>query len=238
MEMVLPIGEIQEKSLSKLRYQEVAERLQALVASGQLQPGDKIPPERTLAETFRVSRNCVREAVRTLAEKGVLESRQGDGTYVCAGDAAQLAADFAEAFGTQRGRLRDIMELRRVVEPGIAALAAVRATRDDVNTLKVLVFDQQRLAAQNEDDAHLDAEFHLTLARITGNKPLISMLTALNDTLSESRSDYLRTSRRKSCSTAFHLRIIDALEARDAHAARHTMDEHLQTIEADLFGPE
>jgi GntR family transcriptional repressor for pyruvate dehydrogenase complex len=216
------------------RYQEVARRLHAMLEAGELREGDRLPPERALAETFQVSRGCVREAVRTLAEKGLLESRHGDGTYVCASRPGQLA----QALDAQRHRLRDILELRRVVEPGVAALAAQRATRKDIDALKILICDQQRALLEGGDDTGIDAAFHLALARITGNQALLAMLETLNDTLAETRQRHLRTTRRKADSPTFHLRIISALERKDAAAARRAMEEHLDAVQSELFPKE
>lgn len=216
------------------RYQEVARRLLAMLEAGELREGDRLPPERALAGAFQVSRGCVREAVRTLAEKGLLESRPGDGTYVCASQAGQLA----QALDAQRHRLRDILELRRVVEPGVAALAAQRATLRDIDALKVLVFDQQRIVLEGGDDTALDAAFHLALARITGNQALLAMLETLNETLAETRQRHLRSARRKAASPAFHLRIITALERNDAAAARRAMEDHLDAVHTELFPKE
>jgi len=216
------------------RYQEIARRLHAMLAAGELREGDRLPPERALAESFRVSRGCVREAVRTLAEKGLLESRPGDGTYVCESRPGQLA----QALDAQRHRLRDILELRRVVEPGVAALAALRATRKDIDALKILICDQQRAVLEGGDDTRLDAAFHLALARITGNGALLAMIETLAETLGETRQGHLRTTRRKADSPAFHLRIVSALERRDAAAARRAMEEHLDAVESELFPKE
>jgi len=119
-------------------YQEIAHQIELLISEGRLEPGDRLPPERALAGSFKVSRNCVREALRALAEKKLVESRQGDGTYVRDDAASDLARTFAEAFSAQRERIAEIFELRRAVEPGIAALAAEKATPRDIARLKAV----------------------------------------------------------------------------------------------------
>lgn len=218
------------------RYLEILDKIQDLIASGQLRCGDKLPPERTLAETFRVSRNSVREAIRALAERGVLESRQGDGTYVCAQDEAALRRSFEEAFTAQRDKLREIFEFRRALEPGIAALVARKAGPRILERLKVIACDQQRLLLEGRDDAQLDARFHLELARAADNAILVDILRTVHDLLAESRSEYLRTPERRQLSVAGHLRIIGALERRDPEASRKAMEEHLETVERAVFG--
>lgn len=218
------------------RHREILERIQGLIASGQLRCGDRLPPERTLAETFRVSRNSVREAIRALAERGVLESRRGDGTYVRAQDEGALRLSFEEAFGAQRDKLREIFELRRVLEPGIAALAAQRASPRAIERLKVIACDQQRRLLAGEDDADLDAGFHRELALAVGNAALTGVLKAAGGILAESRSEFLQSPERRRASAAGHLRIIDALERRDPEACRRAMEEHLETVERAVLG--
>lgn len=218
------------------RYQEILDRLQELIASGQLRCGDRLPPERTLAETFRVSRTSVREAIRALAERGMLESRQGDGTYVRAQDEASLRRAFEEAFAAQRDKLHEIFELRRVLEPGIAALAARKAGPRVLERLKVIVCDQQRLLLEGRDDTELDARFHLELARAAGNTILADVLRTVHDLLAESRSEHLRTPERGRISAQGHLRVIAALERRDPEACRKAMEEHLETVERAVLG--
>ena len=214
----------------------VLEKIRALIENGQLSLGDKLPPERILAETFQVSRNSVREAIRVLCEKGLLESRHGAGTYVCAGDSNDLSAVLGEAFTAQRVRLREIFEVRRILEPSVAELAASRATQRDIESLKILACDQQNRILSGTDDADLDSAFHLTLARSCHNTVLTDLLGALNGTLDDSRSDVLRTSERRRHSLEAHLRIIDAVERRDASLSRMLMVEHLNTAEMDVFG--
>ncbi|MGE4552139.1 MAG: FadR/GntR family transcriptional regulator [Desulfovibrionaceae bacterium] len=220
------------------RFQEVLEKLSALIESGSVRGGEKLPPERVLAETFGASRTSVREAIRILAERGVLESRQGDGTYLRAPgpdtDPDGLRRACAEAFDEHRRRLGEILAFRRILEPGVAALAAQNIAPAELERLKALACDQQRRLLAHADDADVDAAFHLALARATGNRVLVDVLTALAGILAQSRSEHLRGPERKRLSHRDHLRIIDALERRDPDLARRVMKEHLACIAADL----
>jgi GntR family transcriptional regulator, transcriptional repressor for pyruvate dehydrogenase complex len=206
-----------------------------LIESGELRAGDKLPPERVLSAMFEVSRNSVREAIRVLCEKGVLESRHGAGNFVCARGTGAL---LTQALTAQRARLREIFEVRRILEPGVAELAARRAGQREIEELKILLCDQQQCLLSGKDDADLDARFHLALARASQNSVLCDLMVALNGTLDESRSTLLRTPDRKRRSTEGHLRIIGAIERRDAELCRRLMLEHLQTMEAHVLGPD
>ncbi|NLI82415.1 MAG: FadR family transcriptional regulator [Deltaproteobacteria bacterium] len=216
-------------------YKDIVEAIWTMIGSGQLKVGDKLPPERVLAKRFKVSRNCVRQAVQALSERKVLESRQGDGTYVCAVDESFLEEPFVLAFQLEREFLQDILEFRRLMEPQVAALAADRIDRDQLDRLKVIVCDQQRKILAREDDTPLDAAFHTGLAHASGNRVVLRVMDILNDIFDESRSESLQSEMRRKASVVGHLKVIDALEKRDPGAAHEAMQEHLAEIEGIIL---
>lgn len=220
----------------RYRYDEIVEQLQEMIRSGALGVGEKIPPERTLAETFKVSRNCIRQAVQALAEKHLLESRQGDGTYVRAPDPVLLANAFAQAVQVQKETLREIIEFRLMLEPQIAWLAARRITPSELDRLKIIVCDQQRKVLAGETDAALDAAFHLHLADATGNRVIQKVAHTLSEILNESRSESLQSEERSRASLMGHFKILDALEQHDSEMALQAMKEHLLAVERVLLG--
>ena len=218
-------------------YTVVVERICDRIRAGALLPGDRLPPERQLARELAVSRTSVRQALQALAERGVVESRQGDGTYV----ADELAGSFPndailDVLNRERGVLGDILEFRRLLEPQIAALAARRIDAAGIDRLKVVVCDQQRALLAGRPDAALDAEFHRLLAEYAGNRVLVRVMAALRATVDETRAARLRTSGRQNASMEGHLRLLDALEARDAAAAHAAMEQHIAEIGTHLLG--
>ncbi|MDX9834001.1 MAG: FadR/GntR family transcriptional regulator [Desulfobulbus sp.] len=220
-------------------YTTVVERIRDRIRAGTLAPGDQLPPERQLARELAVSRTSVRQALQALAERGVVVSRQGDGTYVADGLAASFPGDaILDALNRERGVLGDILEFRRLLEPQIAALAAQRIKAENIDRLKVVVCDQQRALLAGREDAELDAEFHRLLAEYAGNRVLVRVMAALRATVDETRAARLRTSGRRSASVEGHLRLIDALEAGDAAAAHGAMERHLAEIGTCLLGKE
>jgi len=220
----------------KYLYGEVAERIQEMIHSGEIKPGDKLPPERTLAESFKVSRNCLRQAIQTLSERGILESRQGDGTYACAPDDSALIDSFAMVIRAQRETLRQILEFRLLLEPAVTSLAATNITNEEIDRLKVIVCDQERRILSGQEDSELDEAFHMGLATGSRNKIVIQVMETLNDILNESRKEPLWNTVRKRASVIGHLKIIDALEKQDPQMAFEAMQQHLWSIEQIILG--
>ena len=113
-------------------YEHIVDQIHALIREGRWAPGDQIPPERELAERFRVSRTSVREALRALEMQGIIDSRQGGGTFVRTADTEALVPPLAAAILRGRRELAEVLEVRELIEPGIARLAAERATAEHV----------------------------------------------------------------------------------------------------------
>ncbi len=219
----------------KYLYENVVERIEDMIAHGEIRAGEKLPPERTLAESCRVSRNCVRQAIQALSHKGILESRQGDGTYVCEPDSTILADTLAAAILAHRDILHEVMELRLVIEPQIASLAARRINPEQLTRLKVIACDQQRKLLAGEEDEHLDAAFHEELCKSAGNRLIHGVYLTLDSALKESRSKFLQTRHRRQASVEGHLKIIDALEKKNSQEAFIAMKDHLLEVEKMVF---
>ena len=211
-------------------------RIRDMIRKGELAPGDRLPPERKLAEAFGVSRNSLRQALQALAERKIIESRQGDGNYLLTSPEASLSEDIIiDTINEQSDFLHDIIEFRHMMEPQIAALAARRIQPDSLDRLKILVCDQQRALMADRQDDNFDVEFHQMLARCTGNRVIIQVITTIQSIVNETRSIWLQSSERRKASLEGHLRIIDALELGDSDAAFKTMKLHLTEIESYIF---
>ena len=221
---------------SAYRYRDVAARLQAMMAAGELPVGRRLPPERELARNFGVSRTCIRQAIQSLAQQHLLETRQGDGTYVCAPDPEALARSLAQAVVVNQDMLREIMEFRRLLEPQVAALAAANITPAQLDRLKILVCDQDRKILAGDDDAPLDAAFHLLLAEATGNRLLHQVFSLMQNAINDCRASSLQNDARRRASLEAHLKIIDALEARNPEQAARVMRQHLEEVARIVTG--
>jgi len=225
----------QQSGQSKRVHETIVARIGEMIASGELRTGDRLPPERRLAETFSVSRHSVREALRALEEKGLVRSHIGDGTYVLAREEQSVVEPLARAIGLGVDKLREIFEFRRLLEPQVAALAASSATTEELTRLGELL-KKQRAATTDEERAAADQAFHLGLAGATGNSVLTAVFEQLAELLGESRSDSLQSRPRQMVSLQNHERILQALREGDAPEAAREMRNHLEEIERAIFG--
>ncbi|MCS3843147.1 FadR/GntR family transcriptional regulator [Microbacterium sp. AK031] len=206
--------------------------LRALIADGDLRPGDRLPSEGELCERLGVSRGPLREAIRTLAALGVIDTRHGSGSYV-----SELhAADLIKGLGLTVGLLPldsiiELYELRRALEAHAASLAAARV---DVETIERLDALLDRLEAVTDDDelSELDHEFHSAIADIAGNDALAMLLDVLR---ARSRAYRIFTTddaaQIKLLSDAGHRSILRGLEARDPVAASAAAAGHVAQTE-------
>ncbi len=215
-------------------YEEVIHQIQALVKAGKLKAGDKLPPERELAEAFKVSRTSVREAIRALETQGLVVSRPGSGTFITAPSTESVVQSLVVLLCQEKDTLADIFEMRRVVEPHIAALAAERATAQDVLRLKEVLEEQQRQIAHGASGVEADTRFHLAIAQATQNQALFRLVSVV-DILQPSREKTLQTRGRTHKSLAAHRQILAAIAEHDPEKARVAMFRHILEVEKTVL---
>ena len=127
-------------------YEEIVAKIKDMIEKGRFKSGDQLPVERELAEVFRVSRSSVREALRSLESQGFIESRQGDGTYIASQPVESLVRPLASVIFTEKDDQMELFEMRRMIEPDLAYLAAERATEEEIDMLeKVLVLQEEQI---------------------------------------------------------------------------------------------
>lgn len=225
------------RETKKYLYNSIIEKIRNMIKTGELKPGDRLPPERKMAEELGVSRNSLRQAIQAMSERKIIESRQGDGNYISSCPDFSFSSDtIIDAITEQNGFLKDILEFRQLTEPQIAYIAAGRISRDQIDTLKILVCDQHRAIMDNKEDNTLDTAFHMKLAEFAGNRVFLQVMSALRNIINETRSDWLQSVERRNASIEGHLRIIDALEDGDPDRAFESMKKHLLEIEEHILG--
>lgn len=209
-----------------------------MIVDGRLRPGSRLPVEKDLAEQLGVSRGSLREGVRALATLGVLETRQGDGTFVTALDPGRLLSPLGFLADLQQpAHAADLLAVRRVLEDESVALAAVRLTDDELGELdRVLGVVDDILRDEPDMDLeafiNADTEFHRLIARASGNPPLAAIIDALVGRTFRARL-WRAISHRGSVreTQAEHRAILDELMRRDPERARIRMSVHLLGVE-------
>jgi GntR family transcriptional repressor for pyruvate dehydrogenase complex len=212
-------------------YEEIVRQVKTMIAEGRLKSGDRLPPERDLAEKFVVSRTSVREALRALETLGLLEIRAGEGTFVRATSVDALVEPLALAMASQREAIAELFEARRILEPAIAALAAERATPDDVREMDRILAAQSSAVAAGGSGVEQDARFHAAIATAAHNRTITLVVNRIMDVLTQSREESLSAAGRPERSHHDHRQVFAAITGRDPDAARRAMLEHLLAVE-------
>jgi GntR family transcriptional regulator, transcriptional repressor for pyruvate dehydrogenase complex len=208
----------------------IAERLISLIADRQLKPGDKLPSERDLAAMMQVSRPALREALRGLAMIGIVEIRQGSGTYVASLKPELLVEHLDFVFTLDDSTFTELLEARAMLEPSIAAAAALNATEAELAEIGVCL---ERAAASVHDVSLFlaaDLELHQKITAAAHNQMIGRFMATLSrlGSASRSRTGELQTVRNQSLQDLQE--IIAALQRRDPQAASRAMQNHLINI--------
>jgi len=217
------------------RYEQVAEQIQRLIASGVLKPGDRLPPERELATRFGVGRSSLRDAIRTLEVMGIIESRHGAGTVVRDLSSDSLVVPLASVLVRKRELVAELLDVRRMIEPALAARAAANATDEEIAQLEEILRRQGEKIRRGEQTIEEDSQFHYTIALAARNSVVLRVLDVLMDLLRESRARSLQVPGRVERSYAGHKRILKAIKRHDKVGAEAAVKQHLREIEEILM---
>ena len=215
-------------------YEQIVQQIEQSIVEGKLSPGDQLPTERELAQQFGVSRTAVREAVKTLTEKGLVESFSGRGTFVTA-PKSQSSRKSLDAF-FEMGDLEDpanLVELREIIEPEVTILAATRIEEQQLAMMREAVATMERSMKQPEAYIEADLDFHLALAEAAGNPLILSLLDSIVGVLRSQRLGIFGVDGGPERGQVHHKRILEAIERRDPAAAREAMRAHLEQIRHD-----
>jgi GntR family transcriptional repressor for pyruvate dehydrogenase complex len=224
------------KAVEKKRaYEDIVKQIRALIEKGKLKKGDQLPTERELTDTFKVSRATVREAIRTLESMRLVESRQGDGTYVLASSEEALVQPLAASLLHEKDDLADIFFIRKIIEPVVAQLATEHATREEINELEEILKKQERDFSSGVNIVETDSAFHTSLARMAKNRVVERLLLAIVDLLAQTREGYLQNDERACGSLRGHEEVLAAIRSGDGNAAKLAMRRHLESVESILF---
>jgi GntR family transcriptional repressor for pyruvate dehydrogenase complex len=216
-------------------HEQIADSIEQVVAREQLAPGTQLPPERELAETLGVSRPTVREALRLLRERGLVRMKVGSGTFVTDVPASSVADSIERFLVFGSCSYEELLTARRILEPDMAALAAERATPEDLARLRELVEAIEGACASNdaENYADVDASFHEALASATHNRLIVAIAHSFERVMRE----WIRAVTEVLVAeegARSHRLVYDALLDGDADRAREAMLIHMLTARSDL----
>jgi GntR family transcriptional repressor for pyruvate dehydrogenase complex len=219
-------------------YEQIVQQIEESIVKGDLKAGDQLPAERDLAQRFGVSRTAVREAVKALREKGLVEAYSGRGTFITDGttQAVRQSLDLMVKIGQPEGSTH-LAEVRAILEPEIAALAAVRIQEPELSTMREAVTTMDRAFKDPEAYIEADLDFHLALAEGAANPLILSLLDSIVGLLREQRLRIFKVPGGPERGQIYHKRILDAVERHDSEKSREGMRAHLYQVLEDSQTP-
>ena len=214
-------------------YEDIVQEFSSLIRQGVLKPGERLPSERVLADQLQVSRSSVREALRSLELQGQVISQRGSGTFINTDNLESMVALLASTLTSGADTLKHIFEMRHMLEPQIAALAAQRANKQEVAELESILEEQVKEIAAGGTGGASDTALHFAMASATPNSALVKVISAVEDILRRSRNQSLQEPGRPQRSLASHREILGMIHSGDAVGARRAMEYHLTTVEPE-----
>lgn len=211
----------------------VADTIEQMVTDGNFQPCERIPNEYQLAEQLGVGRSTVREAIKILESRHVLEIRRGAGTFVC--EEVGLSKDpLGFRFGKDKRKVgMDLCDVRMMVEPQIAYWAAMNASKEDIESLQKLCDEITSLIRSGKNYGKKDVEFHTQLASSTTNEIVPKLIPIIIKGIYTFVDLTNHTSTERTCIT--HQRIVDFVRKHDPEGARDAMLQHLKDNKEELL---
>ncbi|MGG0717961.1 FadR/GntR family transcriptional regulator [Robertmurraya massiliosenegalensis] len=225
-------------SEKKKAYLVLVDKITKYYLAGNLKPGERLPSERELASHFNVSRTTIREALRTLELNGLIEIRQGGGSYIKVTDFQSKKEDFITAVKFENPLVFEMLELRRALEVESAFLAAKRATSADLEKLRTAL-NQLTLAQKNPElGLKADLDFHIGIAKATHNSIFIELIDTLKghmeDTIKVTQKHRFHDPSRYADTLEEHKQIYLAVASGNANRAKELMEGHITKIRAEL----
>ncbi|WP_054636052.1 FadR/GntR family transcriptional regulator [Thalassobacillus sp. C254] len=216
------IEKISKKKVSAI----VVEQIEDMITSGKLQPGEKLPSNRELCELFDVGRSAVRDAINTLAGKGAVYVKQGEGTFICEFDSTKVFKQTALIASSKN--IRELFQVRKILETGIAETAAQHRSPEDIKEIETLMDSPL-------DGWEADFKFHLTIAKATKNQIIIQLLEFISATTKQAMKDFHDYIQQDPENLRIildqHLTILEAIKTGDSKQAKEAMKEHLNYVE-------
>ena len=215
-------------------YEQIVQQIEESILNGDLSEGSQLPAERDLAKQFGVSRTAVREAIKALQEKGLVDALPGRGTFITNGTSKSMrrSLDRIIKSGEPEGWAY-LVEVREILEPEIAAMAAVRADDLALTAMQEAVDVMDNAASDSDVYIEADLDFHLALAEAAANPIVLSLIDSIVGLLREQRSRTYWVEGGPERGQLHHKRILEAIRRRDPQGARAAMQAHLSQVRED-----
>jgi GntR family transcriptional regulator, transcriptional repressor for pyruvate dehydrogenase complex len=232
--------ELFEKVSTRKIYEEIADQIKRQIESGRFRPGDKLPSTKELSDMLQVGRSTVREALSALKAMGLVESRQGEGSFVRSIDPDQVELPSMNAILLSREAVVELIEARKALEIANAGLAAERRTEEQLSELERILLDMESHVGDMEGGESADIEFHLSLAKATGNTIMIRLIDSISSPIAEAIRETRRLqlyANKKQAKQLLkeHTDIVAAIRSGDRMEAQEAMRQHLMHVEDVLL---
>lgn len=221
--------------------EQVAEQIQNMIIQGRIKEGDRLPPERELAEQLSVSRTVIRESIKALQERGLVKVLTGNGTYATRLESENVSQSIGLFVRGKKHAFHDLLEIRKMLEVEIAGLAAERATRENVIRLETNLNEMKRTlteirtpSIQLEEFVQADINFHQCLAEASKNSLLLVLLEPITDLLLEFSREASSFPGAQQKAVAYHQMILECVCNHDSEKCRETMRNHISNTEEFL----
>lgn len=228
-----------KKIKPKKIYEEVAEAIHDMIKSGQFKPGDKLDSVQQLAENFQVGRSTIREALTAIKAMGLIEIRQGEGTYVKEFEAEQISLPLTTAILMNLQDTQNLLEVRKILEAGTVYTASQKRNEKNLQMIETALNEMQLASGNEELSEKADLQFHLSIAEASQNPLLVSLMNhvsgLIGETIRETRRLWL-FSEQITVDRLYeeHKKIYEAIKDKDGEKARELMLVHLENVEGVL----
>lgn len=212
--------------------EQIFEQLKEKITSGELQPGEKLPSENELCKLYGVSRTTIRQALANLSSLELIETKFGEGSFVKQTNIGDVMTALLQTPRLSKESILEVIEFRQIIEPPVAKLACKKASDRDIKLLRTLyqnmVDHQDDLAAFTQ----YDREFHLAIAKISGNTHIIRIFDIISDVLYSAFDDIV-AKRGNTAGLKYHGMLLNTFEIRDDYAVYRIMQEHMDDMRRD-----
>ncbi|MFA9558726.1 FadR/GntR family transcriptional regulator [Evansella sp. AB-rgal1] len=215
-------------SVGQKMYLNIVKEIDSIIRLDQLSPGDKLPSERELAERLNVGRSSVREALRALELLDLIETRKGEGTYIKESGGHRIAEVLASFFFRDTKAKQDVMETRRIIEVEAVRLACMRASKEQLDKLEIILEESKKKWTSGELPVEEDFLFHKTLVESSHNKLLLNIWRPLVDYSKVAIRESLSREGRIGNSIQEHEAILRALTSKNDEDAVCYLRTHLE----------